>query len=668
MQRYLWATGRGVTQVAAGSLVAGRYAVIGSQIWLDTQPSLPPAGSELRAPQVLPYLRLHPHRLHLPGLFSCFDLTPQLANSPSILLLENAPITPTGQLQPRLEAAWSSASALRQLNWLWQIWQLWQPLKAQGVASSLLIPENLHVEGWRLRLRELVADQSAELNEFDHTFANQAAIDPVNRSDHAMNAVLVSAWAESEHLPQTTVLAPAAAVLTKPLTSLLFNGRDLPMLHDLGEVWQAWVATAHPTIQSALRDLCTAIKSTADTATGAQSIANQLNQLLLEQSAILPLHIDIAAATTVGTQRSHNEDACYPLSPQADLPRLAMVCDGIGGHEGGEVASQLALRSMQLQLRTWLTELATQAEPLSPQIIADQLAGMVRVVNNLIAAQNNQQKREQRQRMGTTLMMAVQLPQSLSTDQGRGNTHELYLVHVGDSRAYWLSATGCQQLTVDDDVAHREVRSGRSLYSQVLDRPDAAALTQALGTREANGLKITVQRFILDHDGVLLLCSDGLSDNALVEQHWQTVMQPVLENRLTLQTAAQTWIDLANRHNGHDNASLVLMHCQLKTVFSAPALLTETADSAQLTESARVLLYEEQNASDLPRKAAVLPKFKPVAQSAIDGWVVAIGVGALMFVLGALGVAIWRELAPTGFRPEHPSNSTPNPAHVEGQD
>jgi protein phosphatase len=270
--------------------------------------------------------------------------------------------------------------------------------------------------------------------------------------------------------------------------------------------------------------------------------------------------------------------------------------------------------------------------------------------------------------MGTTLMMAVQLPQSLSTDQGRGNTHELYLVHVGDSRAYWLSATGCQQLTVDDDVAHREVRSGRSLYSQVLDRPDAAALTQALGTREANGLKITVQRFILDHDGVLLLCSDGLSDNALVEQHWQTVMQPVLENRLTLQTAAQTWIDLANRHNGHDNASLVLMHCQLKTVFSAPALLTETADSAQLTESARVLLYEEQNASDLPRKAAVLPKFKPVAQSAIDGWVVAIGVGALMFVLGALGVAIWRELAPTGFRPEHPSNSTPNPAHVEGQD
>jgi protein phosphatase len=314
--------------------------------------------------------------------------------------------------------------------------------------------------------------------------------------------------------------------------------------------------------------------------------------------------------------------------------------------------------------------------------MADQLAGVVRVVNNLIAGQNDSQKREQRQRMGTTLVMAVQPPQTLSTEQGRGNTHELYLVHVGDSRAYWISSDSCQQLTVDDDVANREVRAGRSLYSQVIDRPDAAALTQALGTREADWLRVTVQRFILDQDGILLLCSDGLSDNRLVEQHWESVMQPVLQGKLGLETAAQTWLDLANRHNGHDNASLVLMHCQLNPeqalpqsprIRTSPSATAAASSEADLTASAALLYGEtidrEPEAANQTgrksRRATVLPKRKALSQSTLDGWVIAIGVAALTFVLGALAVAIWREVAPTGFHPQPASDS---PAQVEGQD
>jgi protein phosphatase len=53
---------------------------------------------------------------------------------------------------------WTQASAVRQVYWLWQILELWTPLEELGVASSLLVPDNLRVEGWRLRLRELYTD------------------------------------------------------------------------------------------------------------------------------------------------------------------------------------------------------------------------------------------------------------------------------------------------------------------------------------------------------------------------------------------------------------------------------------------------------------------------------------------------------------------------------
>uniref|UniRef100_A0ACD5H226 PP2C family protein-serine/threonine phosphatase n=1 Tax=Desertifilum tharense IPPAS B-1220 TaxID=1781255 RepID=A0ACD5H226_9CYAN len=142
----------------------------------------------------------------------------------------------------------------------------------------------------------------------------------------------------------------------------------------------------------------------------------------------------------------------------------------------------------------------------------------VRVVNNQIAAQNDTQGRELRQRMGTTLVMALQLPQRVGLQAGRvGNSHELYIAHVGDSRAYWMTPNYCQLLTVDDDVSVREVRMGRSLYRECLRRPDAGALTQALGTRDAEFVRPTVRRFILEEDGILLLCSDGLSDRDRIE-------------------------------------------------------------------------------------------------------------------------------------------------------
>lgn len=186
----------------------------------------------------------------------------------------------------------------------------------------------------------------------------------------------------------------------------------------------------------------------------------------------------------------------------------------------------------------------------------------IKEANQLITTENDGQGRSARQRMGSTLVMGLQFPQNVGLTSP---SHELYLAHVGDSRAYWMTHDYCQLLTVDDDVAGREVRLARALLQESSQRPDANALTQALGTRDSEYLRPTVQRFIIEEDGLLLLCSDGLSDNDCIERNWQEYIMPVLEGKISVLEAAKSLVDLANEYNGHDNVSVLLTRCSMTT-------------------------------------------------------------------------------------------------------
>jgi len=607
VHQYLWAVGANVAEFPVGAIVGGRYAVTSPRIWLDTQPAQLPDVSFNLPDAALPYLHLYVDRLHLPGLY---DLYAQGQDATPILLLENAPITADGVMLPALESLWSSASPVRQLYWLWQLLDLWQPLQREGVTRSLLMAENLRVEGWRVRIRELVADEIASAVTVSPDIEFPDLDSPLNSSTHA------------------------------------------PTLADLGQFWQPWADLAQPEIRESLQALCQQMQTLTDLIEphDVQSIAHQLNPLLLEQAAQLPLKLTIAGATNTGPQRTHNEDTCYPDQfqlPTNDglMPYVAIVCDGVGGHEGGEVASQLALRSLKSLLRAFFAEIAEQTEVVPPEVIAEQLIEVVRIVNNQIAAQNDAQGRSLRQRMGTTLVMALQVPQKLSTGS---NSHELYVVHVGDSRAYWLNLQSCLRLTVDDDVAVREVRLGRSLYREARQRPDAAALVQALGTRGADTLQITVQRFLVEEDSLLLLCSDGLSDYQRVEQSWEAITQEVMRGKMSLEFAVESWITIANQQNGHDNVSIVLMHCQINPTIqlyeprSAIEPRSETlpgSTETELTESARALLYDE-DADPAPTSEQPAPR----------PWLVAIGLFAALLAAGAIGLGLWRAADPIGFQ------------------
>jgi protein phosphatase len=584
--RYLWATGSQAAKVSPGTTVADRYEVITHQIWLDTQPGLLPDIPEELSQQVIPYLRLYYQRLHLPQAYGY--VSPFEGNGDDILLLENVPIADNGNIYPAIANAWEQATAVRQVYWLWQILQLWQPLSEQGVANSLLMANNLRVQGWCVRLLEL--HQATE---------------------------------------------------------------NSPTLQDLGESWQPLVASAKASIAHSLQNI---VQQMCASKVEFDDISTQLNALLLSSVAELPLHLEVAGATDTGIVMTRNEDACFPANSD-DLkdpliPHLSIVCDGIGGHQGGEVASQLAVQSVKLQIRALFAELATQTELITPDLWKEQLEVSLRVVNNVICAANDAENRQGRERMATTLVMALQVPQKVQANSAKGSatTHEIYLASVGDSRAYWITRDHCQLLTIDDDVVAREVRYAKNLYRQALMRPDATALTQALGTRDAESLRVEIRRFILEEDGILLLCSDGLSDNNWVEASWRNYALAALNRQLDIEDAVQRWITFANQKNGRDNTSLVMTMCSISREYfvsltyaqpQVEVIEAEKTEDFAVEETQPVLIDVEITEEATPN---------PVPQPS-RGKLLAL-VGGLLLLLGAttLGLLIWSQLQPQTFQ------------------
>lgn len=501
-KRYLWVVGTGVKKFKdwkIGEILADRYMCKGDHILLDTTPGKVPDLPVEIPDLVLPYLRLFSHRIHIPQVYG--QLVEPKISKDEIWLLEQGPIyssIPTsideeavkdlglGKLMPPLTDQWAKASPLRQLNWLWQMANLWQPLMGEGVAGSLLNPELLRVEGAIVRLLELRLD-------------------------------------------------------SKP-----------PTLENLGEFWSQWIPSANPLIAPFLEKLCQLLRS-GEIKTSDQLVA-LIDRGLNVCGQMQKREYGIATGTNQGPSRRRNEDACYPndsktkLTSEPGLSSLAIVCDGIGGHEGGNVASNMAIDAVRKYIEQQQQSSANLEDPRKVTMILEKAAA---AANEAISEQNDSQQKQGRQRMGTTLVMSYT----------RG--HEIYITHVGDSRAYWINRSGCRQVTTDDDVASRHVCFGYILYRDALQQQASGSLVQALGMGPSSHLHPSVERFILDEDSLFLLCSDGLSDNDRVEQYWQSKILPILNGELSLTDGVNHLIDLANYYNGHDNVTVALVHCRV---------------------------------------------------------------------------------------------------------
>lgn len=257
--------------------------------------------------------------------------------------------------------------------------------------------------------------------------------------------------------------------------------------------------------------------------------------------------------TYVGRQRNHNED-CYCAqtnlqkrdSPQGEVLQakgIYILCDGMGGHASGEVASELAVKTlMDFFGQHWQSELPT------PEVIREGVA----TANQAIYKINQENSSLGSGRMGTTLVMVL-----------LHNTQAV-VAHVGDSRLYTYNRRlGLSQVTTDHEVGQREIQRGVE-PAIAYARPDAYQLTQALGPRSQKDLKPDITYIDIAEDTLFLLCSDGLSDNELIERNCDTHIEPLLKSRTDLEEGVTKLIGLANEQNGHDNITAILVRVKLK--------------------------------------------------------------------------------------------------------
>ncbi len=295
-----------------------------------------------------------------------------------------------------------------------------------------------------------------------------------------------------------------------------------------------------------------------DLSTFIQSDKSPINVMQTDDTptVVLPMQLiglEDAGLTDVGGQRQHNED-CFGIETavnKLEFPRgknvqargLYILCDGMGGHAGGEVASSLAVKTLQEYFQSnWQS-----AQLPSEEVIRE----AVQLANKVIYDTNQQDSRSGVGRMGTTLVMVLL------------QDNQVAVAHVGDSRLYRLNRkTGLEQVTLDHEVGQREILRGVE-PSLAYARPDAYQLTQALGPRDENFVNPDVQFLELNEDTLFVLASDGLSDNNLVEQYWKSHLDPLLSSSSSLDQGVNALIDLANQYNGHDNITAVLVRAKV---------------------------------------------------------------------------------------------------------
>lgn len=263
--------------------------------------------------------------------------------------------------------------------------------------------------------------------------------------------------------------------------------------------------------------------------------------------------LEAVARTDPGWQRDHNEDYFFsqtqviqtasPLGTQAQARGLYILCDGMGGHANGEVASSLATTLLAERLQS-------QGQPTLPT--DEQLLDALYQVNQAIYEINEQNTCAGNHRMGTTLVVLIV------------QDTEVRVAHLGDSRLYRLTQEqGLEQITLDHVVAAREIERGVA-PALAYARQDAYQLTQALGPKPSKGLQPRLHRFTVDDDTLLILGSDGLTDQGLLEAHWPTHLQPLLAATTDLETGVTELVQLANQHNGHDNITVVAVRILLQ--------------------------------------------------------------------------------------------------------
>ncbi len=232
--------------------------------------------------------------------------------------------------------------------------------------------------------------------------------------------------------------------------------------------------------------------------------------------------------TDVGKIRPHNEDAVNIY--RNDFCTMMVVADGMGGHEAGEVASEMVLNVIEKhfheqlsfkdpeELRKWMKSILYQINQEIIQYIEDHHIS---------------------HGMGTTVIVTVITKSFIA------------FAHVGDSRAYILSSQGMRQLTKDHTFVRKLVEEGKLSEEEAKTHPHRNIIMNALGVSK----DLKFDYLVLEHYDLkaVLLCTDGLT--SMLED---AEIERILKQIMSTQEKVNLLIDLANEQGGNDNISVAL--------------------------------------------------------------------------------------------------------------
>jgi len=246
--------------------------------------------------------------------------------------------------------------------------------------------------------------------------------------------------------------------------------------------------------------------------------------------------LEMVTATDPGMVRSHNEDS---IGTDAEIG-LAVLADGMGGYNAGEVASGIAVAMLTTEMKQALESSDPHALDGSGEALAVKFVRENSAKANA-AIYQTAKSQPQYSGMGTTLVVALFFDNRMTVG------------HIGDSRLYRMRKDEFEQVTRDHSLLQEQIESGMITKEQARYSQNKNLVTRAVGIDPE--VETEIHTYNVEPGDVYLLCSDGLSDMVQDEDIHSTLS--TLQSNLPL--AAKQLVQLANDCGGRDNISVILV-------------------------------------------------------------------------------------------------------------
>ncbi len=240
----------------------------------------------------------------------------------------------------------------------------------------------------------------------------------------------------------------------------------------------------------------------------------------------------VFAKSDIGKARDMNEDFFY-ISSDTEPLKLYILADGMGGYQGGEIASKLAT----LSVKSYIESNFSKIDYTNKEEILKLIQSSIEYANMVVY--EKAKENEELTNMGTTLEVCIIY------------NNKAFIGHIGDSRIYRIRKDIMRKITQDHSYVQKLVKDGTITKEEAINHPKKNMLIKALGCTPYVEPDVMVKGFL--KDDIIVICSDGLT-NMLSEEEIYTIVTKDIDK------SSDELINKANERGGHDNITVIIMY------------------------------------------------------------------------------------------------------------